>query len=761
DDAGARCQIHLQRLAWLVLGYDADAADVRAILADLHGPCAEALRDDAVLADGELALLERFADLQAVTSPRSGDDEAGDGAGSPAERFHAWLRSLDARAEGLSDAEVRRLERALAHYGVDGLERTAALEAAAHRLFLAEQRSSTARAAIVAILERRLAQAGRVPVRDAEAERRVLTRLAGAADPRDPVLADLARETRWVALDEPVIAAAQDRAYAEMEDVLAAIAADPDGPEREELLRRLVACPRPLATLLSERMSAAHPPLRRVLLEAMTRRYYRMRSLDGFHEQDGFLMATYSFEGRIRHLCTRFVELGQLGAAARAFADHARRLPDGLEASADFYAEVRGDPGDRAALAAQLLGALAGVELPAAVHRIVVAVAVPARGRGMGAVDLFTFRRTDDGLVEDEVLRGLHPMMAHRLNLWRMANFALERLPSAEDVYLFRGVARENPKDERLFAVAEVRDLTAVRDEHGRLMALPELERMLTEALEAMRAHQAHVAPSRRLYWNRVLMHVWPVSELSRADIERLAARVGPQTAGLGLEMVLLKGRLREDGVVRDRVMRFFSPAGSGAVVEIDDPPTRPLQPMDEGTRRIISARRRGTPHPAEVVKLLGGTFTEHDLDASGRLAPVDRPPAFNDAAIVVGLVTNPSDRYPEGMLRVALLGDPTKALGSLAEPECRRINAALDLAEELGVPLEWFAISAGAKIAMDSGTENMDWIAAVLRRIIEFTQQGGEINIVVTGINVGAQPYWNAEATMLMHTRGILVMAP
>ena len=31
----------------------------------------------------------------------------------------------------------------------------------------------------------------------------------------------------------------------------------------------------------------------------------------------------------------------------------------------------------------------------------------------------------------------------------------------------------------------------------------------------------------------------------------------------------------------------------------------------------------------------------------------------------------------------------------------------------------------------------------------------------MVTGINVGAQPYWNAEATMLMHTRGILVMTP
>jgi hypothetical protein len=36
-----------------------------------------------------------------------------------------------------------------------------------------------------------------------------------------------------------------------------------------------------------------------------------------------------------------------------------------------------------------------------------------------------------------------------------------------------------------------------------------------------------------------------------------------------------------------------------------------------------------------------------------------------------------------------------------------------------------------------------------VLRRLVEFTQAGGEANVVVMGINVGAQPYWNAEATM------------
>ena len=61
----------------------------------------------------------------------------------------------------------------------------------------------------------------------------------------------------------------------------------------------------------------------------------------------------------------------------------------------------------------------------------------------------------------------------------------------------------------------------------------------------------------------------------------------------------------------------------------------------------------------------------------------------------------------------------------------------------------------------MDAGTEMMDAIAAGLRRIVLFTQAGGELNVVVAGINVGAQPYCSAEATMLMHTRGALIMTP
>ena len=68
----------------------------------------------------------------------------------------------------------------------------------------------------------------------------------------------------------------------------------------------------------------------------------------------------------------------------------------------------------------------------------------------------------------------------------------------------------------------------------------------------------------------------------------------------------------------------------------------------------------------------------------------------------------------------------PDRAMGAIAEAECVRIIAAIDLAAAMDVPIEWFALSAGAKIAMDSGSENLDWVARVLRRLVEHTQAGG-----------------------------------
>src|SRR4051794_3977532 len=747
----------LARLRFLLLGYDVADAEVRRVLDRL-----DAGEPDI---EGEHRLLNVYADVRALTRARH--DIERELLHSPQEYLHAYLRSLDPKAERLPERFSTFLQRALSHYGVEGLERTPALEDACYRLFVSQQRADVANAAVLAILDRRLQLSGTLSEKVGPEFRDLLDRVESTAARRDPEIAALARQLRNRYYDQPLIAARRREAYAEVEEHLQALA----GGARDGHVDAIVTAPQLLAPLLIRHMTDGPPERRPLLLELMTRRYYRTRELAPFTEAvDGdvaFAITEYEKDGQRRKLLAGFVAEHDWAAAARAIAS----IAEGDHVVVDLYAH---ENGNAETLISRLKNALEGVDIPSSVERVV--LDVPAPERGVSAADAITLRRTPDGrFAIDRDLQGVHPEMGERLGLWRMSEFALERIPSAADVYLFRGTGRSNPKDERLFALAEVRSLSVVRDEGGRVVSLPELEHMLAEALDALRRYQSKLPPRERLLWNRVRLNVWPTIELLPEEAGALIDRYARETEGLGIEIVIIRGDMRDprDGKVYPRELRLFAPAGRGVLVELDEPAKRPLQPLDEGARRIVQARRRGSVHPAELVKILAperpdrtrglpaGEFVEHDLDDDGRLVPVDRAPATNDAAIVVGLVRSFTKRHPEGMQRVVLMGDPTKALGSVAEPECRRIIAALDMAQELGVPVEWFALSSGAKIAMDSGTENMDWVAAALRRIIEFTQHGGEINVIVTGINVGAQPYWNAEATMLMHTRGILVMTP
>jgi acetyl-CoA carboxylase carboxyltransferase component len=515
--------------------------------------------------------------------------------------------------------------------------------------------------------------------------------------------------------------------------------------------------------------------MQHVILEILARRYYRIRDVRDIAaiDVDGHPCTCFRYDHEGRRI--RVVMTWAPSAAVDRVLGALRPVleaPAGEDVALDFFvwqSEVLGDAEENARAS---LARLNGLSWPASFQYLALNLAGPDVGPGVGAIQHFAFKATEHGFAEDRLYRGAHPMMGERLHLWRLSNFHVERLPSVEGVYLLHGVAKDDSRDERLFVVAEVRDLTPVRDEQGRIVRLPQLEQMFLEAVASLRRVQAQRPLDKRLYWNRMVLYVWPPFELPPADLEALIARLASASAGVGLERIYIRARIPDPvtGALSERAIAL-SEGPNGLVASLGPLSDEPIRPLSPYNRKVVRSRQLGLVYPYELVRMLtagtgrgllsGGQFEEYDLDDHLHLAPVTREPGGNTANIVVGLVTNRSQKYPEGIRRVILLGDPTLELGSLAEPECRRIVAAIDLAEQKRLPLEWFALSAGAKIAMDSGTENMDWIALVLRQLVAFTQKGGEVNVVVNGINVGAQPYWNAEATMLMHTRGILVMMP
>jgi acetyl/propionyl-CoA carboxylase alpha subunit/acetyl-CoA carboxylase carboxyltransferase component len=778
----SRAERGLQDLRSLLLGFDVDPHDQRRTLADYLAARAE-LGESGRPLTAEVELLQIFADLSELTrnKPAGEDISAERLVHSAREYFHTYLQSLDVERAGLPETFQGRLRRVLGHYGVADLERTPELEEAVFRIFLAQQRASTDVAIVSALLRQWLTEAP--PAESLREEAGLaLEHLVAATQVRYPSVSDLARGVvfRWFA--QPLLRRARAEAYARVRQSLRHLDQNPDSPDRAERIATMVAVSEPLVRLLGQRIGrpGTDPA---PLLEVLTRRYYGNKGLSDVRSRDiagcTFVTAEHAEPARV---VTTAVDFAQLADAVRAVGELATDAPADAHVVADVYVRWADQP-DVDAMAARLGDVITAQPLPGRLDRITTTV---AGGGGALMHHHFTFRRGAAGAVragaaeagaaeagaaeagfgEDRLIRGLHPRVAERMQLERLREFNLTRLPSAdEEVYLFRCVAQANPADERLVAMAQVRDLTPLREADGRLVALPATEDALAACLHAIRTVQAQRPAKRRFDTNRVVIYVWPPVDLSMDELNLLVQRVLPTTAGAGLEEVLFLARWRnpDTGELSDVAVTIRDDVGSGVRLSVGPPPAEPVQPLDDYRQKVLGAARRGTVYPYELTGMLAGegSFVEHDLDGSGALVPVDRPRGGNTAAIVAGVVSTPTGLVPEGVERVLLLGDPTKALGALSEPECARVIAALDLAERKGVPLEWFALSAGARISMESGTENMDWVAAALKRIVGFTQAGGEINIVVAGINVGAQPYWNAEATMLMHTKGVLVMTP
>ena len=169
-----------------------------------------------------------------------------------------------------------------------------------------------------------------------------------------------------------------------------------------------------------------------------------------------FVTGSFDLRGQRLHLISTVTDFDGLPAAAQAVSELAQDVPDPANLVTDLYVSWTEAPEDSDEVVATLEKLLVDVPLVSTGRRVTVTVF----DQGGDHVRQVTFRPSEHGLQEDRVIRDMHPLTGQRLDLWRLKNFDGTRLPSAENTYLFRCVAQDNPADERIVALAEIRDVT-------------------------------------------------------------------------------------------------------------------------------------------------------------------------------------------------------------------------------------------------------------------------------------------------------------
>ena len=766
----------------VMLGFDANPARAEKLVSFLEAPLPEDLADGF---SQELAgvrhEIRTFVEIEEIFSRAASNLESGGLGPSNDARFRMYVRRIRAAGTGIAEEFLERIRLALAQYGVVDLTPGDALERAILRMLSARRDPDLRYRLLLGVIRRvaALAESGLPLGEDADLGN-ALDRVAQMRPQVGDALSDAALDASYLIYRQPGIEDRAARTSRVVEEWLSSSETEFTVPPAD-VLREVAAAPRRVFDRVAHWIMGEEPARREIALAAHTQRRYAPRIPDEYD--------TFIYEGSRIHRIL-YPELGvvlAVQAGRGTVLEAARRLCGAAgeiakkEEDITFYAlEVTVPPHQ-------------APEFDSIREDLETIIQGEARGRtftlGMlgeeGGIDhVFKTWETMDGKASLRTLYDLHPETAERIDLGRYRNFELERIPAEEGVYAFVGHARDDPEDERVFVLADARDRASAAG-HELADHLPAFERTFQRAARSLRTILQVHDSRRRLRWNRIALFVAPAITLDPTAIERVSRQLAPATRHLGLEKVLVRLNLldRENPDAPATAWEIELTDSNGRMeISAREPHHDPLVPARAYERKLVATRRRGQPYPYEIIKMLTSgdrrllqvsedssepppspDFEEYDLDAS--TSPVravrleDRPYGDNPAGVVFGVISTPTSKYPEGMRRVLVLSDPSMGMGALSAPECDRLVAALDLAEADGLPLEWVAVSSGARIAMDSGTENLDATARVVRRIVTFTQAGGVMHLLVAGVNIGAQAYFDALATMLMHTRGVLIM--
>ena len=239
------------------------------------------------------------------------------------------------------------------------------------------------------------------------------------------------------------------------------------------------------------------------------------------------------------------------------------------------------------------------------VRRVVLMVSGPLGGGAVRAGrSTSPFRPGPAGFREQKLYRGMHPMMAKRLELWRLRNFYVEspalgrgRLP----------VPRRRPRQPE--GRAAVRPRRGPR-RHGRsataaaaLVQMPHLERMLMETMTAIRARAVAPGAGRPpAVEPRPALRPAAARVPARTSSRRSRAGWAPRPRGSGCRRSSCGASIPdEQGEPRDTVLRIAVAPAQGMSLQFSAPSAEPIRPLTEYAQKVVRMRQRGLTYPVRA----------------------------------------------------------------------------------------------------------------------------------------------------------------
>ena len=323
-----------------MLGFDVDPKYGARLLADWSKACP--VNSDE-MREAEDEILNIFVDICSLFQHEPEVNHRASGEEPSAEAYlFSYLRRLETGGEGLPPAFVTALRRALSHYGVQSLDLSAKLEESLLWIYKSHQRMERQIAPILAVLERRLHGVDAVEPNAPESLRGLLDRMVSMTNGLFPSVTDLAREVRYRYFDQPLFERARKQVYEQLEENLAYMAANPNAADRHERVRALVECPQPVVGLFSRRFASATVAMRKLMLEAILWRYYRIRPLEKVRsfalDKHCYVSAEYDYEGRRIHVFTTHAEYCRLAEVVQTLFPMIAEVPADHDIVIDFYA---------------------------------------------------------------------------------------------------------------------------------------------------------------------------------------------------------------------------------------------------------------------------------------------------------------------------------------------------------------------------------------------------------------------------------------